>query len=50
MSATTSSVSRCDVIITDKIAGITGFPQDMELFEQLGAPLLLTADLGDRST
>jgi RNA polymerase sigma-70 factor (ECF subfamily) len=26
----------------DKIAGITGFPQDMELFEQLGAPLVLT--------
>jgi hypothetical protein len=23
----------------DKTAGITGFPQDIELFEQLGAPL-----------
>jgi RNA polymerase sigma-70 factor (ECF subfamily) len=27
----------------DRIAGITGFPQDTELFEQLGAPLALTA-------
>jgi hypothetical protein len=27
----------------DPIAGITGFPQDTELFEQLGAPLALTA-------
>ena len=26
----------------DRIAGITGFPQDTELFEQLGAPLVLT--------
>jgi RNA polymerase sigma-70 factor (ECF subfamily) len=26
----------------DRIAGITGFPQDVELFEQLGAPLVLT--------
>jgi RNA polymerase sigma-70 factor (ECF subfamily) len=26
----------------DRIAGITGFPQDTELFEQLGAPLALT--------
>jgi hypothetical protein len=26
----------------DRIAGITGFPQDKELFEQLGAPLALT--------
>jgi RNA polymerase sigma-70 factor (ECF subfamily) len=26
----------------DRIAGITGFPQDAELFEQLGAPLVLT--------
>jgi RNA polymerase sigma-70 factor (ECF subfamily) len=25
----------------DKIAGITGFPEDTELFEQLGAPLVL---------
>jgi RNA polymerase sigma-70 factor (ECF subfamily) len=28
----------------DKIAGITGFPQDSELFEQLGAPLVLASD------
>ena len=26
----------------DKIVGITGFPQDPEPFEQLGAPLVLT--------
>jgi hypothetical protein len=26
----------------DEIAGITGFPQDTELLEQLGAPLVLT--------
>lgn len=27
----------------ERIAGITGFPVDTELFEQLGAPLVLTA-------
>ncbi|HEX4671315.1 MAG TPA: hypothetical protein VH279_03550 [Solirubrobacteraceae bacterium] len=26
----------------DRIAGITGFPQDTELFERLGAPLTIT--------
>jgi hypothetical protein len=26
----------------DRIAGITGFPQDIELFERLGAPLALS--------
>ena len=28
----------------EKIAGITGFPQDIELFEQLGAALTLTVE------
>jgi hypothetical protein len=29
---------------TDRIAGITGFPRDIDLFEQLDAPLALPRD------